>query len=107
MLEEVPVRIYSELQFVVFDGTPDGFAVKADEDRRCLAEINFGRIAFNTRNVLRPDGALVYISKHAVERDNAVFFRNIFLDRFYDLSRLLFRERLEISLGDLECRELY
>ncbi len=107
VLEDVPVRIYCKLQFIVFNRTPDRLAVETNENRRRLSKNNSGWIAFQTVDVLRIDYAFISVSQYSIEGDDAVFVRNIFLELRYDLLRLFLRKSLKICLNDLDPGKLH
>ena len=90
MLEDIPVCIDCKLEVVVFNRTPDRLAIKAHEDRGYLAQIYFGWITLKAHYVLWTDGAFVNVGKHAIEGDDTLFVRNVFLNRIYDFASLFF-----------------
>ena len=106
MLKDVPVGIHCKLQFIVFNRTPDWLAIEIYEDRRRLREKDSGWIAFQTIDVLRIDCAFIDVGEYAIERDDAILFRNVFLKLGNDLLRLFLRECLKICLDDLDLLKL-
>src|SRR5690349_22857136 len=102
MLENVPVGINREFEFVVFDWTPDRLAIKAHEDSRDLAQIKSRWIGLDAADVLRINGAFIQVGQHSIEGDDAILVGNILLNLFYDFLSLLLRQTLEIGFRDLE-----
>src|SRR5882762_5995833 len=105
MLEDVPVGVDGKLQFVVLDWTPDGLTVKTDEHRRCTTKKNLRWVALQAFHVLWLNLALVDISEHAVEIDDAILLGNCFFDFNGDFAGLFLRQRLEIGFANFQSRK--